>query len=162
MAVKSLLSKSVEAMLNEAVHAELYASNMYRHLAVQMQRVGYFGAHKHFSAAASEELEHFEKLADYLNDRGTVAKIPALEAIADKVASLGDALDAALEAELDLERNYVRWYKGCECEITKQFLLGFLEEQRKAVGEYGDLIARLDRAGDNEAAILLIDQELGA
>ncbi len=162
MAVKSLLSKALEAMLNEAVHAELYASNLYRHLANQAQRMGYFGAQKHFSSAASEEVEHYQKLADYMNDRGSVAKVPALEAITDKVGSMADMLEAAFEAELDLERNYVRWYKNCECEITKQFLLDFLEEQRKAVGEYGDLISRLDRAGDNEAAILLIDQELGS
>ena len=42
------------------------------------------------------------------------------------------------------------------------FLLFFLKEQRESVGQYGDLISRLDRAGDNEAAMLMIDTELGA
>ena len=164
MPVKSLLSKANEAMLNEAVHAELYASNLYKHIANSMQRVGYFGAQKHFASASAEELEHYQKLADYLNDRGTQAKIPVIEAMTDKISTVAEALDTAFEAELDLERNYTRWYKAMAAEdpVTAEFLLFFLKEQRESVGKYGDLIARLDRAGDNEAAILMIDQELGA
>lgn len=161
MPVKSLLSKSVEAMLNEAVQAELSASNLYKHVANQLQRIGYFGAQKHFAAESMGELEHYQKLVDFMNDRGSSAKVPALEAMTDSIGSLADAIDVAFQAELDLERNYVRWYKGCDDPITCEFLLFFLQEQRKSVGEYGDLIARLDRAGENEAAILMIDQELG-
>lgn len=163
MPVKSLLSKSVESMLNEAVHAELYASNLYKHVANQLQRVGYFGAQKYFAGESADELTHYQKLADYLNDRGTTAKIPAVEAMTESVGSLRDAIELAFQTELDLERNYSRWYKTVATDdpITAQFLLFYLEEQRVSVGKYGDLIARLDRAGDNEAALLMIDTELG-
>lgn len=158
--LKSLLTKSTEAMLNEAVQAELLASNLYKHVSNQLQRLGYFGAQKHFAEASSEELTHYQKIADFLNDRGTSAKIPTIAAMTEEVSSLFDAIDLAYSTELELERNYVRWYKGTDDIIVQQFLLFFLEEQRKSVGAYGDLIARLDRAGDNEAAILMIDQEL--
>lgn len=163
MPVTSLLSKAVEAMLNEAVHAELYASNLYKHVSNQLQRVGYFGAQKHFASASAEELTHYQKLADFLNDRGTTAKIPTIEAMTEKVATLRDALELAYETELDLGRDYDRWYKTAAAEdpTTAQFLLFYLEEQRTSVGRYGDLLARLDRAGDNEAALLMIDNELG-
>ena len=64
---------------------------------------------------------------------------------------------------MQLSKDYDRWYKGCAAEpSTQQHLLQFLEIQTKSVGEYGDLLARLDRAGANEAAILMIDNELGA
>lgn len=164
MQVKSLLSKSVESMLNEAVHAELYASNLYKHVSNHMQRVGYFGAQKHFAGASAEELEHYQKLVGYLNDRGTIAKMPSVEAMTESYATLRDALEAAYEAELSLERDYTRWYSAIAKDdpVTAQFLLFFLEEQRSSVGQYGDLLARIDRAGDNDAAILLLDQELGA
>jgi ferritin len=45
--------------------------------------------------------------------------------------------------------------------MTAQFLLQFLEIQRKSIGEYGDLLARLQIADDNAAALLMIDNELG-
>ena len=45
--------------------------------------------------------------------------------------------------------------------MTQQFLLQFLEIQRKSIGEYGDWLSRLDRTGDDECGILIIDKELG-
>ena len=46
---KSLLSPEVKAALDEAIHAELYASNLYLHLANQLQRLGYFCAQAFFA-----------------------------------------------------------------------------------------------------------------
>ena len=162
MLTKSLVSKTVESILNEAVHSELYAAQLYRHVANQLQRIGYFGGQKFFAGESADELTHYQRHADYLNDRGTVAKIPVIEAIADPVKGLGDALELAYETELQLGRDYERWYKACADDLTTQrHLLFFLEEQQTSVGKYGDLLARMARAGANEAAILLIDQEMG-
>lgn len=161
--LKNLLSKQTEAMLNEAVQAELYASHLYKHLANQLQRIGYFGAQKHFASESADELEHYQKLADLMNDMGSVASVPMLEAITDKVATLRDALEIAYETELQLGQDYERWFKGCaDAPLVQQALLQFLDIQRSSIGEYADRLTRLDRAGQNEAAILLIDQELGA
>lgn len=161
MPVKNLLSPTAESALNAAVSAELYASHLYKHIANQMQRLGYFGAQKFFAGEANDELGHYQKLADFMNDRGTTAKLPSLEAITDSIASLRDALETAFDTELQLERDYVRWYKQCDDEIVRQFLLQFLETQRKSVGEYGDLISRLDRVGEDRCGMLILDKELG-
>lgn len=162
MLSKNLLSKPVEGVLQEAVQSELYASHLYKHVSNQLQRIGYFGAQKFFASESANELTHYQKHANFLNDRGTVASLPTLDAITDPVKSLRDAIELAYETELQLGRDYERWYKACADDVTvQQFLLQFLEEQRKSVGEYGDLLARLDRAGDNEAALLMIDTEMG-
>lgn len=159
---KNLLAKPIEAMLQEAVQAELYASHLYKSMANQLQRIGYFGAQKFFAGESANELTHYQKHADFLNDRGAIANLPALEPITDKVMTLNDAIEIAYETELQLGSDYERWYKGCASDVTvQQFLLQFLEEQRKSVGEYGDLLARLARAGTNEAALFMIDTELG-
>jgi ferritin len=44
--------------------------------------------------------------------------------------------------------------------ITSQFVLQFLEIQRKSVGEFGDFISRYERCGMNEGAILEFDEFL--
>lgn len=161
--LKNLLSKSNEAALNEAVQAELYASHLYRHLANQLQRIGYFGAQKHFASESADELEHYQKIADFMNDMGSVAKVPMLEAITDKVASLQDALEIAYDTELQLGQDYERWFKAvADQPMVQQFILQFLGIQRTSIGEYGDLLTRLARAGQNEAGVLLIDQEMGS
>ena len=161
MPVKSLLAPKTEQMLNAAIEAELYASNLYKHVANHMQRLGYFGAQKFFLAEAGHELGHYQALVGYINDRGSMAGMPAIPAINEACGGLRDALEIAFETELELERDYVKWFKACDCEITRQFLLQFLEIQRKAVGEFGDLISRLDRCGTDNAALLMLDKELG-
>lgn len=159
---KSLLSPEVKACLDEAVHAELYAANLYKHIANQVQRLGYFGAQKFFLAESASELEHYQIHANYQNDSGTVASIPAIEAMDEPIGTLRDAIEAAYDTELQLEKDYIRWYSACTKDpVTAEFLLQFLRGQRKSVGEYGDLLARLDLAGDDRAALLQIDNELG-
>lgn len=162
MPVKSLLSEKAEAMLNEAIASELYASNLYKHIANQLQRLGYFGAQKFFASESADELVHYQGIVDFINDRGCVAKVPALPAMTESIETLRDALEAGFDTELQLERDYARWYSGCGDVIVQQFLLHYLELQRKSVGEYSDLISRLDRVGDDKCGVLLIDQELGA
>ena len=159
---KSLLSPEVKACLDEAVHAELYAANLYKHIANQVQRLGYFGAQKFFLAESASELEHYQLHANYQNDSGTVASIPAIEAMDEPIGTLRDAIETAYDTELQLEKDYVRWYSACTKDpVTAEFLLQFLRIQRQSVGEYGDLLSRLDLAGDDRAALLQIDNELG-
>ena len=97
---KSLLSPEVKACLDEAVHAELYAANLYKHLANQLQRLGYFGAQRFFLAESASELEHYQIHANYQNDSGTVASIPAIDAMDEPIGSVRDAIVPAFDTEL--------------------------------------------------------------
>jgi ferritin len=161
MPVSNLLDKLTEDMLNRAVHAELYASHLYKHIANQMQRAGFFGTQKFFIKESSAELGHYQLIADYMNDRGAMAKVPALEACTERAADIVDAVELGYETELQLMRDYEKWYRECKCVTTQQFLLQFLELQRKSVGEMGDLMSRLGLVSDDKAGMLLMDQELG-
>lgn len=158
-----MLTKKMLSILNDAIHSELFASNLYKHVANQLQRLGYFGAQKFFLSESSDELGHYQKIVDYINDRGLVATVPQIEAQNDSVTSLRDALTIGFETEKALGDDYSEWFKAAFAEdpVTAQFLLQYIEHQRKSIGEYSDLLARLDRAGSNEAALLMIDQEMG-
>lgn len=162
MPTPSLLSAESTRTLQSAVASELYASALYKSLANQLQRLGYFGAQKFFAAESAHELDHYQLIADYMSDMGGMAKIPTVPAPEEKIEGLRDSIEAAFDTELQLMRDYAQWYAECKCEITKQFLLQFIEHQRKSVGEFGDLISRLDRAGTDVCALLMIDTELGA
>lgn len=162
MATANLLKKETQDILNKAVKSELYASHLYKHVANQMQRIGYFGAQKFFAGESADELEHYQKIADYMNDRGAMASTPALEACNEMPRTLKDAIELGYETELQLASDYEVWFKTCNCVMTQQFLLQFLELQRKSVGEYGDLLARLRLVEGDKAGMLLIDKELGA
>ena len=159
----SLIPHASEIALQEAAQAELQASHLYHHLAAQMKRAGYFGAAKYFQRDSAEELMHYELLVDYLNDRGVVAATPALAAVTQSIPDINAALNEAYKAEVSLGQRYEAWYQNLHAfDVTSaQFLLQFLEIQRKSIGEISDLMARYQRAGGDAAAILLIDQEMG-
>lgn len=160
-----IISPTLKAALDEAIHSELYASNLYKHVANQLQRLGYFGVQKFFANESADELTHYQKIVDFLNDVGTVAKVPMIEAMTDPIKTLSDAIELGYETELELYNNYKTWYrKACDEEdpVVAQFLLQFLEIQRTSVGEYGDLLARIQLVDQDKAGMLMIDQELGA
>ena len=85
-----------------------------------------------------------------------------IEAMNDTIETLSDAIETGYETELELYNNYKEWYSETSDDpVVQQFLLQFLEIQRTSVGEYGDLLARIDLVDQDKAGMLLIDQELG-
>lgn len=162
MLPKMIISADCKKMLDEAVHAELYASNLYKHIANQLQRLGYFGASKFFLNESADELKHYQLHVEFQNDVGTVAKVPMVEAMNETIETFSDAIETGYETELELLNNYQSWYaEAADDPIVQQFLLQFLEIQRRSVGEYGDLLARIQLVDQDKAGMLLIDQELG-
>lgn len=162
LTVKSLLNAEMKRWLQKSIASELFASNMYKHIANQLQRLGYFGAQKYFLNESSDELKHYQGLVDFVNDMGDVAQVPAIEAIKEKIESIEDALGCSYEIEMDLLNQYKEFYNIAEEKYPEigQFLLQYLEIQRTSVGEYGDLIARYNRCNENAAAILEFDEFL--
>ena len=161
MPVKSLLSKSDKEKLNEAVGLELRASNMYKYFATCMQKKGLFGFQSYFYKESEEELKHHKILTDFFNDRGDEADMPKVESVDEDGQTVLELFQLAYDFELDLEQFYTDFYNDTDDVTIKQFLLQFIEIQRKSVGEYGDIISKLEMCGDNSAAILFFDHEIG-
>lgn len=162
MPVKSILSPADKQIIQDALGQELYASHLYKQVANFMQRAGFFGAQSFFAGEAADELEHYEKHVQFMNDMGDVAELPALPAISQKPTGLEEAIQLGFDTELALGQKYEAWYRDATSEMTRQHLLQYLEIQRKSIGEYGDWLARIERAAGDECGLLIIDKELGA
>jgi len=150
--VKSLLKPEIQVWFEKSLASELYASNLYKHIANQLQRLGLFGAQKYYLKESAEELTHYQKLADYINDMGWVAPVPAVPKISDSITGILDALEISYETELDLMHQYQKFYSEAEDKyedcVTATFLIELLQIQRKSVGEYADFIAKFNLKGD--------------
>jgi len=162
MEVKSLLSANMKKWLQKSIESELYASNFYKHLANQLQRLGYFGSQAFYLNESADELKHYQIIVEFMNDMGDVAEVPKVDAIKDKVGSIGDSLELAYEIEMDLYEQYKEFYKIAEDEdcAVGQFLLQFIEIQRLAIGEYGDLISKY-KVAEETKEILFFDKAMG-
>lgn len=161
MQLKSLLSEGLKKGLQDAIHIELYQSNLWKSLANQMQKLGFFGSQKYFLAESKEELEHYQIIVDFMNDMGDLAELPLIEAVKDKVSTIGDALEIGYETELDVLEQYKSLYQKAlkEDVAVAQFTLQFVEIQRKAVGLYGDLLAKY-KIAEQTKEILEFDEHM--
>ncbi len=158
----SLLSASDKKKLNQAVEHELYASNFYKYAASCCQKYGLFGAQKFFEKESADELEHYYKLRDFFNDRGDEADMPQIDAVDFKEGiDLMGILDAAYELEKDLGDFYNEFYFATKDATVHARIQKFVKIQTKAVGEYGDLLARLSLVSECPGGLLIFDQELG-
>ena len=161
MSVKSLLSPSMKKGMQEAVYIELYQSNLWKSLANQLQRLGYFGSQKYFLAESAEELTHYQMIVEFMNDMGDCADVPKIDAITDKINTLGDSLEIGYETELEVYNQYKDFYEKAQKEDVSvaQYLLQFVEIQRKAVGHYGDLLAKY-KVAEATKELLEFDQHI--
>ncbi len=159
--VKSLLSANMKKGLQDALQVELYQSNLWKHLANHLQRLGFFGSQKYFLTESAEELTHYQIIVDFMNDMGDVADVPAIEAIKDKIETIGDALEIGYETELDVLNQYKDLYKMAEEEdcAVAVFLQQFITIQVKAVGQYGDLLAKY-KVAEATKEILEFDEHI--
>ena len=157
---RSIIKQSDLSIIEEACLQELIASNMYRNLSIQCLGLGYFGASKFFDNEANDELKHYSLHVEFLNNRGKNASVPAINAQTKEVSSLEQALTIAYKAEYQLGELYNKWYSQAEVP-TMIHLQQFVEIQVKAIGEYGDWLARLGLVSDDSCGILLIDKEMG-
>lgn len=185
----SLLKPAVKNILNDAGGRELYARNLCLNLGNRLEAMGYFGAAKYFRKEADQEASHYGILAEYFNARGDCADVPMVPFQMDRPMSLIHAFEISYEAENSLGLFYENAYDECGEEYepseetqkkepaeqdmdkmmgdtydctTAQFLLQFIQIQRESVGEVKDILSMLRIAGDNPAALLMIDAKLGA
>jgi ferritin len=161
MLVKSMLNAEMKKGLQQSIYWELYQSNLWKSLANQLQRLGLFGSQKYFLAESAEELTHYQVIVEFMNDMGDCADLPKIEAIEDKVKNIGDALEIGYETETDVYNHYKDFAKDALKEdlAVYSFLQQFIDIQVKAVGAYGDLLAKYKIAEETKE-ILEFDQHI--
>jgi len=156
--MEKLLTEVEIKALNKFGQFEMIASHTYMFLANRMKSLGYFGAEKFFNAESDDERSHYRKLEAFMNDMGCELSVESLENITLNISNISDALNHAFQMERDLLDAYESVAGGTLVSFkTRVVLQDFVNFQIGAVGEYGDLIARLALNGD----VLVFDNELG-
>lgn len=140
---------------------EANAHSTYLSFAFWAANQGYPGAAGYFKKQAYEELEHRDKILAFLNDYADVASpIPGVEAPPAQVTALRETFSLALELELRVT-DAIRELTQVACEEGSQEVVAFLNwfnlEQIASVSELRGYVRAFERAGDNEAAVRMID-----
>ncbi|MCS7189774.1 MAG: ferritin [Bacteroidia bacterium] len=150
--------------LNEQLNRELYAEYFYMAIA------GYFfekelrGFAHFFLRQSQEEKEHAMRLFNYLVEKGVPFTPLPIEAPSKNYASPLGCFEAAYEYEQRVTLTYYNLLKKVremgEYDV-EEFLWWYIREQREEESLMQSWVDQLKLAGEDAAAILLLDQKAG-
>jgi ferritin len=159
-----MITKTVEAEVNQQIRREELSSRLYLSMASWCQVNGYQGAAQFLYAQSDEEREHQLKFIHYLDDRGGMTKLLEIEKPALKFKSLIEIFRQVLEHEEYISASINNLY-GLAVEekdfTTGNFLQWFINEQVEEESVSRQIIDKIKLAGDEKGGLFMIDKELG-
>ncbi len=157
-----ITSQSLLKLLNEQVRNEMYSSQFYLAMSGWFETTRYKGFAAKYRESSLEEHVHAMKFFDYLCDRDGEIEVFEIDKPKASYGSALEAANAALTEGRKITEIIRRIYDTAEKEgdfETKQFLNDFLAEQVREEKEAKELVEYLEAAGDNSAAILMLDRD---
>jgi ferritin len=156
-----LISKEMQAKVNEQVGNELLASHQYVAIATYFDGEGLPSLAKHFYAQSVEERDHAMRFIRFLVDADADVKIPAIPAPQPKFKDAAEAVSLALQSEMRVTKQInaiVDLAVKQKDHLSKNMLEWFVSEQREEVSSMDTLLRMVKRAG--ESGMFFVDNFL--
>ena len=146
--------------LNEQIAYEFAASQQYVAIAAHYDAETLPQLAASFYRQAVEERNHAMMIVQFLLDADLSVAIPGVEAPQTNFGNATEPIELALAQEKRVTDQIVALVALAREEgqlVGEQFLHWFLQEQREEISSMSDLLATVERAGDN---VLLVEEYL--
>lgn len=158
------LPKVIQDALMVQMNREIVAKLVYKQMRHDMRLLGWHGFHKFFHEQEEEEDGHSTRFAKFMDERGVR---PILSNVTLPSIPLSETPKDYFDKALALEKQYTEYindiYKTAEDEDdydTCYFLDWFVKEQHDSVDEFTKIVKMFERAGNDNAALLELDEKL--
>ena len=159
-----MLKQKVQDALNDQIKHELYSAYVYLAVSAYCQTISLPGFAHWFLLQSAEERDHAMKIYDFILDRGGHVKLQAIEAPPSEYGTPLQIAEKGLEHEKRVTGLIEKLYELAvnEGDYPAQVMLQwFINEQVEEEKNAQLLIDQLKMVGDNRAALLMLDMELG-
>ena len=159
-----MLSNAMQDALNRQIRDELYSAYMYLSMAAYFGSIGLPGSAAWMRAQSGEEVEHAMKLFDFVGERGGRVELHAIEQPAIEFESPHAVFEKTYEHEQKVTGLIHDLYALALDEndyATQVMLHWFIEEQVEEEDGVSQILDTLERVGDKEQALMMLDRELG-
>ncbi len=160
-----MLSKGIQEAINEQIHHEFHSSYVYLAMSAYLEAANFQGFAQWMRMQAKEEVNHAMKLFDYVNDRNGRVTLKALEQPPANFKSVLDTFEHALAHEQKVTGMIHSLYALVmkENDYASQVALQwFINEQVEEEATATAVVDRLKIAGNDGAALLMLDREMGS
>ena len=157
------MDSGVQDAINEQIGQEFYAAYLYLAMSAHFELKSLLGFARWMRFQAKEELEHAMRLFDYMNRRGAEVVFGGIEAPHNEFGGPLKNFETALAHEKKVTKLIHDLYDLAVSKhdhATQLELQWFITEQVEEEDSIGTIVDQLRMAGDNEAAIFILDREL--
>lgn len=158
-----MLKPEMIEKLNQQMNLELYSSLLYQQMSAWCSFNSFEGAAAFLRRHAQEEMQHMQRLFDYLTDTGSLPCINSVASPVAEYASLDDLFRATYKHE-QLITSKIN--ELAHAAMTNQdyptfnFLQWYVAEQHEEEKLFKSVIDKLTLAGKSGEGLYFIDKEL--
>ncbi len=159
------MDKDVQDAINEQLKNELFAGYRYLSMSAHLGHEHLPGFAHWMRLQAEEELVHAMRFFDYLSRRGGRVVLQGVDQPPVEFGSPLSVFEKALEHERLVTGLIHKLYELAAEKgdwATQQELQWFIAEQVEEESSAGGAVDQLRMAGDDKAALLMLDQQFGA
>lgn len=152
-----LISKELNAAINEQVGREFGASHQYANIATFFEERALKALGKMFYKQGEEEREHAMKFIHFLVDAGGKVEIPTIPAPKAAFETVEEAVKLSLDWEMEVTRRINALMDQAIKEnnhIAQDFLRWFVTEQLEEVSTMDNLLKVVHQAGERNLIML--------
>jgi len=159
-----MITQAVEDALNEQINHELYSAYVYLAVSAHCQTIGLQGFAHWYYVQSSEERGHAMRIYNFILDRNGKVKLKAIDAPDSDFGQPLQMAEKTLQQEQRVTKQIESLYELAAKEgdyAVQTMLQWFITEQVEEEKNASLLIDQLRMVGDNRAALLMLDMELG-
>ncbi|HBO22917.1 MULTISPECIES: non-heme ferritin [unclassified Providencia] len=158
-----MLTTDMIKKLNEQLNLEFYSANLYLQMSAWCSDKGYEGAAAFLKAHSQEEMEHMQRLFDYLSDTGALPRLGQINEPPVDFKSIGDVFAQTYEHEklITAEINKLAHLAmSTQDYSTFNFLQWYVSEQHEEEKLFKSVLDKLDMVGESGKSLFLLDKDL--
>jgi ferritin len=159
------MDETVRKLVNDQIANEFHAAYTYLAIAAHFEAQNYEGFARWMRMQAKEETGHAMRLFDYLVERGAAIELNQIDQPKKDYGTPREGFRTALEHERKVTGQINRMYEAAveAGDYPTQIMLQwFIQEQVEEENSTGTAVEQLEMAGDNKAALLMLDSRFGA
>ncbi len=158
-----MLTEKMIIRLNDQINLEFYSSNLYLQMSAWAANQGLEGAASFLKEHAAEEMQHMQKLFDYVLETGGMPVVGQLDAPKCDYKSIREVFEITLAHEKEIT---VAINKLVETAFenkdfsTFNFLQWYVAEQHEEENLFQGIIDKMDLLGGDPKNLFFIDREI--
>jgi ferritin len=159
------MTDTLRQLINDQIAHEFHAAYTYLAIAAHFESQSYEGFARWMRLQAKEETGHAMRLFDYMVERGERIELKQIDQPQQDYGTPSQAFRAALEHERKVTGQINRMYAAAveANDYPTQIMLQWLiQEQVEEENSTGTAVEQLEMAGENKAALLMLDGRFGA